>query len=82
MLSKFPRPACPDTAFRRLPDLVAVLFSDSYAEHFCGRDDWRRPLDSPGNAALHVSPASIAFDRHERNAIYVSEAHEQLSRGA
>jgi hypothetical protein len=33
-----------DTRLKRLPDLVAGLFSSSYAEHFCRRDDWS---DSP-----------------------------------
>ncbi len=29
-----------DTRLRRAPDLVAGLFSPSYAEHFCGQDHW------------------------------------------
>src|SRR6185436_3341103 len=33
-----------DARLRRLPDLVAGLFSGSYAENFCGRDSW---LDDP-----------------------------------
>jgi len=33
-----------DTRLKRLPDLVAGLFSSSYAEHFCRCDDW---YDSP-----------------------------------
>jgi hypothetical protein len=29
-----------DARLRQLPDIVAGGFSDSYAEHFCGRDEW------------------------------------------
>ena len=68
-----------DSKLRRLPDLVAGLFSDSCAEHFCGRDDWR---DDPW-VRLQRGPARFLginrfLDRHERSAIYVAETHEQL----
>ncbi|HUS11437.1 MAG TPA: hypothetical protein VMZ30_13300, partial [Pyrinomonadaceae bacterium] len=68
-----------DSKLRRLPDLVAGLFSDSSAEHFCGHDDWR---DDPW-VRLQRGPARFLginrfLERHDRSAIYVAESHEQL----
>jgi hypothetical protein len=68
-----------DSRLRRLPDLVAGLFSDSYAEHFCGRDDWR---DDPW-VRVKQSPARFPvinrfLDKHNRHAIYVEKAQEEL----
>src|SRR6185436_13352555 len=61
-----------DARLRRLPDLVAGLFSGSYAENFCGRDSW---LDDPWTRlqqgeARHASIARF-LDRHQRGAIHV-----------
>src|SRR5262249_1019483 len=68
-----------DSKRRRLPDLVAGLFSDSYAEHFCGRDEWR---DDPWVRLQHSLGRFLSvnrfLDRHNRNAIYVDESHEEL----
>jgi hypothetical protein len=66
-----------DAKLRKLPDLVAGLFSDSYAEVFCGRDDWR---DDPWTR-VQYGPARFPsikrfLDRHTRNAIYVDDEHE------
>jgi len=68
-----------DSRLRRLPDLVAALFSDSYAEHFCGRDEWR---DDPW-IRLQRGPARFLsinrfLERHEHSAIYVAEPYELL----
>ena len=68
-----------DSRLRRLPDLVAGLFSDSYAEHFCGRDDWR---DDPW-VRVKQGPARFPvinrfLDRHNRHAIYVGKDQEEL----
>ena len=66
-----------DARLRKLPDLVAGLFSDFYAEVFCGRDDWR---DDPWTR-LQYGPARFLsikrfLDRHTSNAIYVDDEHE------
>ena len=68
-----------DSRLRRLPDLVAGIFSDSYAEHFCRRDDWR---DDPW-VRVKAGPARFPIinrflDRHNRQAIYVGNAEEEL----
>ncbi len=68
-----------DTRLRALPDIVAGLFSDSYAEHFCGRDRWR--LDDPWTRVRWGEPryASIKrfLDRHARRTIAVSEQEQE-----
>jgi len=66
-----------DTKLHRLPDVVAGLFSGSYAEHFCGRDGWR---DDPWTRvcwgkARHRSVERF-LDRHKRDAIHISNQHE------
>ncbi|HEU4432974.1 MAG TPA: hypothetical protein VFR51_06225, partial [Pyrinomonadaceae bacterium] len=68
-----------DSRLRRLPDLVAGLFSDSYAELFCGRDEWRndpwiRVQQGPGRFLV----VNRFLDRHNRQAIYIAEPHEKL----
>ncbi|MFH1719613.1 MAG: hypothetical protein ABIF19_19860 [Planctomycetota bacterium] len=67
-----------DTRLRWLPDIVAGLFSDSYAEHFCRCDDWR---DDPWirvrwNEARHPSIERF-LNWHKRGSIYVSDEDEQ-----
>jgi len=68
-----------DSHLKRLPDLVAGLFSGLYAEHFCGRDNWR---DDPWVRLQrgHARFLSINrfLERHDRNTIYVAERHERL----
>ena len=67
-----------DTRLRRLPDVVAGLFSGSYAEHFCGRDDW---LDDPWTRVRWGEPRHRSIerflDRHQRGAIHISHADEE-----
>jgi hypothetical protein len=67
-----------DTRLKRLPDLVAGLFSNFYAEHFCKRDDWR---DSPwtrvrwGTRGYRSIEGFLAYRREER--IQVSAQDEE-----
>jgi hypothetical protein len=66
-----------DTRLRRLPDIVAGLFSDSIAEHFCDCDDWRDDLwirVQNGHARYPV--INRFLDRHQRRAIYVENSQE------
>ena len=67
-----------DARLRRLPDIVAGLFSDSYAEHFCMCDDWRDDLwiRVSWNEARHPSIERF-LNWHKRGAIYVSDEDEQ-----
>jgi len=51
-----------DTRLRRLPDVVAGLFSGSYAEHFCGRDDW---LDDPWTRVRWGEPRHRSIRRRD-----------------
>ncbi|HYN79717.1 MAG TPA: hypothetical protein VES73_18200, partial [Lamprocystis sp. (in: g-proteobacteria)] len=56
-----------NACLRRLPDLVAGLFSDAYAEVFCGRDDWP---DSPWTrvtSAATAYPSLRRFLEHRRD---------------
>ena len=67
-----------DTRLRRLPDIVDGLFSGSYAEHFCKRDDW---LDDPWSRvcwgeARHASITRF-LDKHRNGAIHVAESDEE-----
>lgn len=60
-----------------MPDLVAGLFSDSCAEHFCDCDGWR---NDPW-VRLQRGPARFLginrfLDRHARKKIHVDESHE------
>lgn len=68
-----------DTRLRRLPDVVAGLFSGSYAEHFCGRDNWR--LDDPWSRVCWGKPRHRSIqrflDRHERGAIHIADQEEE-----
>ncbi|MGQ0571664.1 MAG: hypothetical protein ACT4P5_19345 [Armatimonadota bacterium] len=68
-----------DTHLRRLPDVVAGLFSGSYAEHFCGRDYWL--LDDPWirlcRGEARYRSIKRFLERHERGAIHVSLENEE-----
>ncbi len=70
-----------DTRLRRLPDVVAGLFSGSYAEHFCGRDNWR--LDDPWTRVRWGEARHRAIerflDRHKSGAIHISDQDEERS---
>ena len=67
-----------DARLRRLPDVVAGLFSGSYAEHFCGRDDW---LDDPWTRVRWGEPRHRSIerflDRHQRGTIHISHQDEE-----
>jgi hypothetical protein len=67
-----------DTRLRRLPDIVAGLFSGSYAEHFCNRDDW---MDAPWIRVHWGEPryASIKrfLGRHRHGTIHVAAPDEE-----
>ena len=65
-------------SLRRLPDIVAGRFSDSYAEHFCGSDHW---ADDPWTrvrwgTARHAS-LNRFLDRHRSGAICVSDQEDE-----
>jgi hypothetical protein len=68
-----------DTRLRKAPDLVAGLFSPSYAEHFCGQDAWiggpwtRITTAATGNPATRrflerLKQGRILIREQERNA--------------
>ncbi len=68
-----------DTRLQRLPDIVASLFSGSYAEHFCNRYDW---LDTPWTRVswgeTRHAPIMRFFERHQNERINVMESDEEL----
>ncbi|MEW8590909.1 MAG: hypothetical protein AB2543_17745, partial [Candidatus Thiodiazotropha endolucinida] len=63
-----------NTRLRRLPDVVAGLFSPSYAEHFCDHDGW---MDDPwlrvSRSEARHRPVERFLKRHYQEAIYVEE---------
>jgi len=67
-----------DARLRHVPDIVAGLFSGSYAEHFCNRDDW---LGDPWTRVRHgvARHDSVGrfLDRHARDAIIVDDSGEE-----
>ena len=68
-----------DSRLRRLPDLVAGLFSDSYAEHFCDCDEWRNdPWVRVQQGPARYQVINRFLDRHNRDAVYVAERQEKL----
>jgi hypothetical protein len=66
-----------DTELRQHPDLVAGLFSDSYATHFCQHRDWE---DSPWIRVRYRNirhPNIKRFlEKHKGNKIFVNQADE------
>jgi len=66
-----------DAKLRKLPDIVAGLFSDSYAELFCVHDGWH---DDPWIRLQYGTARFLNInrflDRHKRNAIHVAEHHK------
>ena len=68
-----------DPRLRRLPDLVAGLFSDSYAEHFCDCDEWRNdPWVRIQQGPARYQVINRFLNRHNRDAVYVAELQEKL----
>lgn len=70
-----------ESRLRDRPDIVAGVFSDRYAENFCGPDRWR--LDDPWTRvqwgeARHLSIRRF-LERHRRDAIALArQEHERF----
>ena len=68
-----------DSKLRLLPDLVAGLFSDSCAEYFCSKDNWRDddPWTRLHNGATRFRGVDRFLNRHTSDAIYVTDSHKE-----